>query len=521
MDSPVDGQIQKQPLSKRIIRNTLYNALGAGCLMLVSLILTPYIIKNIGIEKFGIWAIANVLIAYFGFFDFSMSTPVVKYASEFHILSDSSKLNQLFNTAFVFYLCLAVATGITCFIFLKPLLNFFSIPPGIYKEALFVVGMSVVSFMLLMVFNTFNSLLVGLQYMDTTSRIVIFSSIISTIGTVYVLSNGYGLRGLSVNYLFVIFASGIISAIMAFRKLPEIRFNPFCSKASMFKLLFGFGVKLHVAKIAFLVSFQIDKILLARFLTLASVTFYELGSKIAFTIRRVSFLLVSAIVPAASEMSTTRERAAVYNFYLRCSKYLISISIPLFLFFIFNARQILFAWIGEVYIESVIVLQLLAVGYLASVFTGALATTAAGMGKPEFEMKRGLLVVPLNLALSLILIIKIGLIGACIGTMVSLVVGDVFMLKSFHAYLGRPVKDFINLIYKPFAASLLAILSSFLVHHLSVVQSPRINSIVILLLKAAIVALSYIVIIFAIRFFDGQDLDLFKKRMPVFRRLFN
>lgn len=456
MDNFTDSLIQAQPLSKKILRNTVYNLAGAGCSMLVSLILTPYILNYIGIEKFGIWVIANVLVAYFGFFDFSVATPLIKYASEFYVKKDFSRLNQLFNTSFLFYLTLVIIMSFIGLILSSLMPNLFTIPAGLYKESLFVIRMCILAFACMTIFGIFANILIGLQRMDIENKILITSSIINIIGTVFVLKSGYGLPGLIINYLVVILIRGILAAIMVFKIVPEFKFNIFGFEKTIFKMLFGFGAQFHLAKFAFLVTFQIDKILLARLLNISSVAFYELGSKITFTIRRLSFLLILAMVPAASELDATRGRAALYNFYLRGSKYLTLISAPAFLFVIFNARLILAAWLGSGYIESIAVIQILALGYLANVLTGIASATTVGMGKPEFEMKCGLVVAPLNIVLSILLILKIGLVGACAGTTISLIIGAIFLLKMFHSYLERPLTDVIKFLWKIILASVLA-----------------------------------------------------------------
>jgi len=517
-----DSQTPDKPISQRILRNTLYNSLGVSCSVLVSLLLTPYIIHHIGIERFGIWAIVNVLIAYFGFLDFSLGIPVVKYVSEFYALKDFSRLNQLVNTAFVYYGALAMIVSISGLIFSSLILDFFTMPSALYQESLFVVRIGIISFSCFSIFSIFTSVLVGLQYMDITNKILIAGSIINVAGTVFVLKSGYGIRGLIINYLIVILISGILTTIMVFKKMPPMKFNPFDFKKAIFKKLFGFGTKLHLGKLAFLISFQTDKILLARFLNVSSVAFYEVGSKITFTMRRFSLLLVSALMPAASEISAVKNQSALYNFYFRSSKYLILASTPFFLFGIFNASLILKAWLGEGYADSAKIIQVLALGYFVNVLTAVASTIALGMGKPEFEMKYSLLVAPLNIALSIILILKIGLVGACIGTAISLVIGAVFLFRMFHNYISTPLRNFAYLLWKPMLASILSNLLVILLNYLPrfwIFMSPQIYSIVILLIKGIIFCVVYLVIIVAIKSFDKQDLDFVKQRLPIINRL--
>jgi len=518
MDNFSDNGMQQQPITHKVIRNTLYNTLSVFCISLFSLLLTPYIIRYIGIERFGVWAIVNVLIAYLGLLDFSMGNPVVKYVSEYSALKDSIKLNQLVNTAFVFYLLLAIAIAIGGLIFSYIIAHFFALNPALFKEALFVIKVGIISFSCFIFFSIFTSVLVGLQRMDTSSKILITGTIINFIGTVYVLKIGYGLRGLILNYLFITVLSGFLTSFIVFKRYPMIRFNILEFKSELFKKLLSFGLQLHLGKLAFLITFQMDKILLGKLLNINSVAFYELGSKITFTMRRLALLLVSAMVPVASEISVSRERSFFYDFYLRSSKYLMFVSAPLFLFGIFNAALIVTVWLGRVYAESISVIQILGFGYFVNVLTGVASTGAVGIGKPGIEMRYSLLVAPLNFILSIFLILKFGIVGAATATATSLIIGAIYYFKMFHNYLDKPPREIAYLLGKVVFVSLLSnilvVPLNYLAHYLGHL-SPRISSSVILLIKWIIFCLIYIKIIFLIKFFDKQDLELARQRLPL------
>ena len=73
--------MEKQNLSQKIIRNTIFNIIGRGWGILIALFLTPYIISHIGVERYGMWAIIGAVTGYFGLFDFGIGTSFVKYIS--------------------------------------------------------------------------------------------------------------------------------------------------------------------------------------------------------------------------------------------------------------------------------------------------------------------------------------------------------------------------------------------------------------------------------------------------------
>ena len=66
-------------ISQKIIRNTTFNIIGRFWRILVALVLTPYIIRYIGIERYGIWALIGVVTSYFGLIDFGIGTSFIRF----------------------------------------------------------------------------------------------------------------------------------------------------------------------------------------------------------------------------------------------------------------------------------------------------------------------------------------------------------------------------------------------------------------------------------------------------------
>ena len=73
----------RRDLPQKIVKNTIFNIVGRLCGILTVLFLTPYIINSIGVERYGIWAIAVAITGYFGLLDFGLGESFVKYIAEF------------------------------------------------------------------------------------------------------------------------------------------------------------------------------------------------------------------------------------------------------------------------------------------------------------------------------------------------------------------------------------------------------------------------------------------------------
>ena len=513
-----------EPISQKIIRNTIFNTIGRFWGILVALFLTPYIIGHIGVDRFGIWAIVGVLTGYFGLLDFGIGTSFVKYISEFYAKEDYEKINQVVNTGFIFYAILAVFIIILGFFIINPLLNFFNIPSNLYGEASFVFLLGIVLFSISNALSVFRAIQTGLQRMDITNKVAIAVSIPNIAGAIFFLERGYGLPGLMVNNAIILAISSITSIIIAFKILPELRFNPFLFiSRKMLKKLFGFGYKLQFAKVADIITFQTDRLLIAYFLNIGLVGFYQLGSSITQKMRQVPLLLVSAMLPAASEMDAKQEKRKLQELYIKGSKYLIFVSFPLVFFVIVSAHLIMLIWMGSGYQKSAWIIQLLAIGYLVNLIGGGGVSVAAAIAKPEFQMRAALITAISNIILSITLIIVIGFIGVAIATTVSLIIGPIYFFMKLHSHLQILLKNFIReVVLMPLIASFL---SALLIHGVNSgimsanLPSNRLTNLCIFASGGILFLGIYLAVILRSKYLDECDLDLLKRHFSFVKYL--
>lgn len=440
-------------MSKKLIRNTLFNVSGYAWSVLVALVLIPYIISRIGIDRYGIWALVGVLTGYFGLFDLGTGTSFVKYLAEFHTKKDYAKMNQVINTGLVFYSLIALPITLLGFLFIGPLLNLFNIPPGLHGEARFVFLLGIILFGVFNTLRTVSALQTGLQRMDITNKMLIALSVPQVIGTVLCLELGYGLSGLMVNHALILAITGVVNVIVAFKIFPHLKLNPFLSNKEMFKQLFGFGYKIQLTTIAGWLQGQMDKILLAYFLSVGSVTYYTVAANLVARIRGLPLLVVSAVLPAASELGAKSDQESLKILYFRSMKYVAMTVLPITALVMLLAVPFIKLWLGEGFERSVLTLQILVFGYLFNILTGPGAYILNGTGRPQYAMWGALVAIPINLTLSITLVMRIGFFGVVIGTTTSLIVSAIYFIFMSHHVMNMYILSmFAKILFKPFVA---------------------------------------------------------------------
>ncbi|MBN1871171.1 MAG: polysaccharide biosynthesis C-terminal domain-containing protein [Candidatus Omnitrophica bacterium] len=494
--------------------------IGHAWTIVVALILTPLIIGQLGIERYGVWVLVGVVTGYFGLLDFSVANVFIKYFSEHFARNEKKEINKVLNTGLVFYALLALVVIPLGFLLSGAIVNFFKIPEDLRNEAAFVFRLGLVMFIINLWFSGFKTIQYSLQRMDISNKINIAISIPMIAGTIYVLKSGFGLRGLMVNQAGVICLTGVVDTLMAYRLFSALRFNPFMFDKKTFRKIFSFGYKMHIAKISSMISWHIDKLLISYFLSVGMVTFYQLGSAIVDKCTTSVLLFMRALMPAFSEMDALNQRNKLIDGYVISTKYIALFAVPLFIFIIISASDIMMLWMGSGYERSVWVIRILGVGYLFAVLSGVRSIVLQAIARPDIEMKAGLVAALLNIPLSIFLILKMGFNGVVWGTSIALLASVVYAYIRLHRLLDLPLLNFLkDSILKIIGISVIAgLLSWFLTLNVRGLffEPGRINSLISFFVFGILFSLTYFALLILSKPFRKKEIMLVSSYIPSF-----
>jgi O-antigen/teichoic acid export membrane protein len=448
-------------ISAKVIKNTGYNLAGYAWSVLVSLILTPYIIHSIGVERFGIFAMVSVLSSLCGLFDLGIGASFVRYISEFHAKKDHENINQVLGAGFLSYAVFTLAIVNLYLLFSFQILRVFNIPPACYMETFYVFGLGILLFGLANAFSVFSSVQSGLQRMDILNKVNIFMSVPTLIGVVFFLERGYGLLGLMINQAIIFVLQSAVNVVIARKLLPGFRFRPFAFSRDIFTKIFNFGYKFQLAKISGYIASQTDKVLIAMFLSVSFVAYYELGNRIVLYVISVCSLMISALVPAFTEVAVLHSREKLSEAYLTCVKHLTFFIVPLFVCAAVLAERIIVAWVGESCQPAIMVIRILAVAWAVNSIAQVSASMSMAINEPNIMAKGSVLIVVLNLILSFIFVKKFGFLGVAFGTAVAVNVGSVYFIIVLNRRLGLSNMKFFMTIRPFFVVSVVSGLLTF------------------------------------------------------------
>jgi O-antigen/teichoic acid export membrane protein len=452
-------------LGRTLIRNTLSGAAAYFVELAVTLFLAPYLLGMLGAELFGVWIVLVVTTNYFSLFDLGVSLGFIKHLAEAEALGRVKQRNEIVATGWVFYVGFSLFVIGAGMVLGDQLFQFLKVDPAfapVYRGVLAVFGIRNCCVI-------YRSLLFARQRIDVLNAIAIAAALLNASATVAVLALGYGLSGLVAVSIGVAVFHVASEIVMAYRCCDRLRLQPFSASLPTFRTLYHYGIRVQASRLADLVYLHVDKLLLSHFVGFGSVTFYELGAKVAGLTRTFPTVLLQGLLPVAAELEAQRNRERLLRLYLKGSKYLVALAFPLAAFSMLEADRIMRVWLGAGdHAGAVLALRALTVAYLFHLLMEAALAVARGIGVVQFEMRALMATALLNLGLSALLIMRYGLTGALVGTAASMAIGYGLFMRSFHRYLALSFRQLAREVYLvPFtgvaiaSAAVLAISYSF------------------------------------------------------------
>jgi len=485
-----------------LLRNIGYNFLAQFWFLTLSFFTTPYIVKTLGTDSYGLYSIIGVVMGYFSFLDLGLGNAIIKYLAEFYGKKDYEKMGKIIGTSLVVYgligfvgaLILSFGTGFLVNSVLK-------IPTDLLSTAYFAFYVSAIGFLINMPLAIYGNIPNALSRMDITNIRNIFIGSINIFGIVGLLYYGYGLRQIVVLNVALSIVGIVIYVVVSKKLLPQVSFKPSFDRG-MFKKLMSFGIFKFFNQMSGQIIFHLDRLLIAFFLPISWVAYYAVPLTLAQKAMSLVFNVAGAFFPTASELSGKDDKTPFYNLYSRSMKLVSILVIPLFTMLFLFADKILSYWIGGDFAEkSELSLQLLSLAYLIQSFTTIPSLAAESFGKPNVTAFWSLVAAGLNLALCFILIPKYGINGAAAAIFInSLLVSPVSV---FH--INKTVINYSNrrLFFEAMSKAFIVVI--FAIPVFILLENTLVKNLVTLMIAVALGELTYLMIGLKIGLIDARD----------------
>lgn len=419
--TPADSGIEKP--AQRFFTNVLWNWTGVAVQMFAGLIVSPYIIRKLGSEQYGIWALVFSMMGYYSLMDLGFRSAVVRFTAHYRARGENHKVNEVINTAFFYFSIISVVLfGVTLALW-KRAGGFFRISEDLRPEFSWLVLVVGISLSVGMNLSVFSGAVEGFQRFDVSNRIRVVVFGLRAVGWFVLLAAGYGLVQMGVWTLLANLA--FFSAYFVwFRHIfPELRFSRQLVTMSMFKQTAGYGAHTLLATLATRSLDQTPSLLIAYFRSAAEVGFYNFPLRLLqYAAEAVSNVGIVA-APQSAALAARGQLDTVANLGIYANRYCLSLYMPLAIFLPIYGGELFALWLKPDFAaESAPLLPVLAVGFaLTQAAQFCSSSILFGLAKQQLYAYALLAEATASAAILVLTIPQHGILGAA-------VVGSVLMV---------------------------------------------------------------------------------------------
>lgn len=394
-----------------LARNTGFSLAGQGATLIVAFLAVPLLVDGLGTARFGVLALAWVVIGYAQVFDLGIGRALVKLTAEKLGAGRESEVPHFFWTALLGMTVLGFLAG-GAVALLTPWLvqDVLGIPAELETETIHTFWVLSAGLPLAISGAALRAHLEALQRFDLVNAVVIPASVLTYFGPVLMLQVSDSLVAVVAAVVFSRVVSWVVNMLMVLRVTPAIRQTLGLRRAALRRLV-GFGGWVTIWNVinAFLIA--ADRFLVGALVSITAVAYFATPYEVMTKLLVVSIALAGVFFPAfaLNLAASPRRIATIFSGGVRFGFIAL---FPVMLVTVAFAYEGLDLWLGPEFAEnSEAVLQWLAVGVLIA----SLNQISLGLvqsNRPDLPAKLIILELPLYLGLFLLLLETYGIEGA-------------------------------------------------------------------------------------------------------------
>ena len=465
---------------KSIYRNLLFLSSGEIISKILQFVLMVYAARILDQASFGKFSFAISL----SFIAIITADLGINHLLIREISRDKGNANKYFINAFVVKLIFALVT----WAFIILLLNGLNYP----KDTRYVVYLIWIFTIISTFTDLFYSVFRAFERMFYDSLIKTLRMLILTSLGLYVLFQGYGVIAFSFIFIVVEALMVSIAFIIAQKKFIKVKLDlSFKFMKDIVKAAFPIGMAFFFSSI----YFYIDSVMLSKMKGDVEVAIYSVAYNLALAILFIPAVYTNAVYPVMSRYYKTSKENLIY-LYKKSFKYLYIIGLPISAGLYVLAGRIIFFFYGEPYKSSVIALQIISWFLFIKFLNYLMAYALSSVDQQNSRMIGQGLTAAFNVVLNLILIPKMGYIGAAVSTFFT----EIFLFILYYWYTSKSLHrfNFAPILIKPLIAT--GIMVTFIIY-------AKLR----LFLIMPLAVLIYFAVILLLRTFEEEDYQIFRK----------
>lgn len=408
-------------VNRRLFGNVGLN-LGAQLIIIaINFATIPFIVGHLGAELFGIVALVQTIAGFAGILNVGIGRALVKYVSELYWRGETDKINELFQTAWA--ICL-IAGSLACLIVVWPshwISNtlFRGTETADADLITFAIYISAGALFSTIVLDAVSAIPLAAQRFWIRNTIQIGVTASWCLGSVALLNADYSIRSVLITYFLSNIAGAGGYIFFCMKLIPGLSLWPRVHWTALVKLA-NFSLPITISAISAILVTRLDRFILAYYLPIAAVAYYTLPYSMAEKMSTAVANVTSVVFPFASELHSMNAKGKLHELYLRATKMLTVMILPMTVILVAIPWEILRFWLGEEYAnQGATSMSLIGLSGYLNALTAVPSMICLAIGRVWLCAIFAFLTAAFNLVANFVLIPHFGISGAAAGLLFS------------------------------------------------------------------------------------------------------
>lgn len=335
------GKAPRNSGGRGFITNVLWNWFGAIATIGAGLFLQPYIIRQLGSTRYGIWALVFSTLDYLRLFDLGFRASIVNYSARYRARGDYEALNDLLSTAAVYFGCLGILIIAFTAFFSPRFPAIFKVPDEFAADSVSLAMIVGVSVAIGLFSSLFSGMLEAFQRFDLSNYAYVTSLVLRMAGSVLLLYLGYGLVELGLLALVTQLLERIWNVWNVMRVFPQLRIRVGRANVATLRSMMGYSFSSFLVSNAILISNQSPLVLIGYFSSAASVGFFSLPFRLLMYVGDIVPRVGTVTASKVAEMEEHGKSDKLQNFTVLINRYCYLLFVPVSVFLILFGQELL------------------------------------------------------------------------------------------------------------------------------------------------------------------------------------
>ncbi len=332
--------------SSRFAANLAWNGVSFAASLVSGFILSPLVVKGLGIEAYGVWALVFSVLDYLGIADLGIRSATVKYVAQYHERGDTRRLHGILNASIVYFLGVAVLAATAVFFLAEYSIGWFRVPENLRREYVLLLRLTGITMAFQLLFNVGRAAMEGFQDFGTLSRINITVNALRMAFCLLALHWRSGLEGLGWATVVSIWCGFALLIFFFRRRLPAFRPSFSVFDGELFRQLLHYGLPTLLGSLAGQFLHNGPVILLGIWKDAASVGYYSLVLRLLASCYELISQAGSVTTSATAQLAAQDNIQAMERTVRYLNRYTFMLFLFVAVFLLVFGRSLFTLWVG-------------------------------------------------------------------------------------------------------------------------------------------------------------------------------